>query len=40
MFREPLIDERIIRRQQIDHIAILAHHAFKQQLRFAAHRIG
>ena len=36
VFREPLVDERVIRRQQIEHAAIFAQDAAGEQLRFAA----
>ena len=35
MPREPLVDERVVRRQQIDDVAILAHDAFEEQFRLA-----
>ncbi len=36
VFREPLVDEGVICRQQIEHAAIFAQDAAREQLRFAA----
>ena len=35
MLREPLVEERVVRGQQIDDVAILPHDAFKEQFRLA-----
>ncbi len=35
MLRQPLVDERVVRRQQIHHVAIFLHHALEEQLGLA-----
>ena len=40
VLREPLVDERVIGRQQIEHAAIFAQDAAREQLRFAAEAPG
>ena len=37
---QPLVDERVVGRQQVDDAAILADDAVEQQLDFAAHRLA
>ena len=39
VLREPLVDERVVRAQQIEHAAVLVHDALEEQLRFAAERL-
>src|SRR5206468_8975165 len=39
MFRQALVEEGVIRRQQIDHAAVLAHDAFEKQLRLLPQRL-
>ena len=39
VLRQPLVDERVVRGQQIDDAPILADDAVEQQLHFAAHRL-
>ena len=40
MLREPLVDERVVRIQQIEHAAIFADEAVEEQFRLALHRAG
>ena len=40
VFREPLVHERIVGGQEINHIAVFAYDAIKKQLGFAAHGVG
>ena len=37
VLRQPLIDERVVRGQQVDHVAVFADDAVEEQLGFAAH---
>ena len=36
--REPLVDEGVIRREELEQAPVLAQHVFKKQLRLALHR--
>ena len=36
---QALVDERVVRREQIDHVAVLADDAVEEQLRLALHRL-
>ena len=40
MFCQPLVDESIIRRQQIQHAVIPAQHAIQKQIRLLAKRVA
>ena len=37
--REPLVDERVVGAQQVEHVAVLAHDAVEEQLGFPAKRL-
>ena len=39
MLGQPLVDERVVRGQQIDDAAVLADDAVEEQLDFAPHRL-
>ena len=39
MHRKSFVDERVVRRQQVQHIAVLAKDAVKKHLRLGAHRL-
>ena len=39
MSRQPLVDERVVGRQQIEHAAVLAHDALEEQLGLAPERL-
>ena len=36
---QPLVDERVVRAQQVEHAPVLAHHAFNEQLRLLPERL-
>ena len=38
--RQPLVHEGVVGRQQVQHAAVLAHHALEQQFRLAAERLA
>ena len=39
MLREPLVDERVVGREEIEDAPVFAHDAVEEQLHFAAHRL-
>ena len=39
VLREPLVEERVVRLQQVEHAAVLAQDALEEQLRLLAERL-